>query len=169
LSLATSVNASGETEPTLHQLPEYDYYNAENENYQIFSESAVKEIVASPTDIVLEGTAVATQQAVRIGNAVQVSEPPPPPPLPPNPIPNFFNWLKIAQCESGGNWSINTGNGYYGGLQFTLSSWRAAGGRQYATRPDLASPEHQMLTAEVLLGMQGWGAWPTCSRRVGLR
>jgi nucleoid-associated protein YgaU len=68
-------------------------------------------------------------------------------------------WDAVAQCESGGNWSINTGNGYYGGLQFSQSSWEAAGGTQYAARADLATKGQQIATAEKLLAMQGPGAW----------
>ncbi|WP_431034324.1 transglycosylase family protein [Streptomyces sp. P6-2-1] len=68
-------------------------------------------------------------------------------------------WDAVAQCESGGNWSINTGNGYYGGLQFSQSSWAAAGGTQYAPRADLATKDQQIATAERLLAMQGPGAW----------
>ena len=70
------------------------------------------------------------------------------------------NWDAIAKGESGGNWSINTGNGYYGGLQFAQSSWVAAGGLKYAPRADLASKEDQIAVAEQLLRMQGPGAWP---------
>ncbi|WP_299540297.1 transglycosylase family protein [uncultured Streptomyces sp.] len=68
-------------------------------------------------------------------------------------------WDAVAQCESGGNWSINTGNGYYGGLQFSASSWAAAGGTQYAPRADLATKDQQIATAEKLLDLQGPGAW----------
>ncbi|WP_406381942.1 transglycosylase family protein [Streptomyces sp. NBC_01618] len=68
-------------------------------------------------------------------------------------------WDAVAQCESGGNWSINTGNGYYGGLQFSQSSWAAAAGTQYAPRADLATKAQQIATAEKLLAMQGPGAW----------
>lgn len=68
-------------------------------------------------------------------------------------------WDKVADCESSGNWHINTGNGYYGGLQFSQSSWKAAGGTQYAPRADLASKSQQIATAERLLAMQGPGAW----------
>lgn len=75
-------------------------------------------------------------------------------------------WDRIAQCESGGDWHISTGNGYYGGLQFTLSSWRAAGG---SGNPAAASREEQIRVARNLQRMQGWGAWPVCSRRAGLR
>ncbi|MFE3183502.1 transglycosylase family protein [Streptomyces violascens] len=72
-------------------------------------------------------------------------------------------WDAVAQCESGGNWSINTGNGYYGGLQFSQSSWAAAGGTQYASRADLATKGQQIATAEKLLAMQGPGAWGCAS------
>ena len=75
-------------------------------------------------------------------------------------------WDRLAECESGGNWSINTGNGYYGGLQFSLSSWRAVGGSGY---PHEHSRAEQINRAERLLDLQGWGAWPTCSRKIGLR
>ncbi|MFI1251656.1 transglycosylase family protein [Streptomyces anulatus] len=76
-------------------------------------------------------------------------------------------WDAVAQCESGGNWSINTGNGYYGGLQFSQSSWAAAGGTQYASRADLASKDQQIATAEKLLDLQGPGAW-ACAGAGGL-
>jgi len=76
-------------------------------------------------------------------------------------------WDKVAQCESGGNWHINTGNGYYGGLQFSQSSWEAAGGLKYAPRADLATKDQQIAIAEVLLKMQGPGAW-SCASAGGL-
>lgn len=72
-------------------------------------------------------------------------------------------WDAVAQCESGGNWSINTGNGYYGGLQFSQSSWAAAGGLKYAPRADLATKAQQIAVAERLLDMQGPGAWGCAS------
>lgn len=77
-------------------------------------------------------------------------------------------WNRLAQCESGGNWKINTGNGYYGGVQFSLGSWYAVGGNRYAPRPDLATRTQQVAAAERLLDLQGWGAWPACSRKLGL-
>jgi len=78
-------------------------------------------------------------------------------------------WDQIAQCESGGNWSINTGNGYSGGLQFLHSTWRAYGGTQYAPLAYQATRAQQIDIAERVLADAGWGAWPTCSRRLGLR
>lgn len=75
-------------------------------------------------------------------------------------------WDKVAQCESGGNWSINTGNGYYGGLQFSASTWAAYGGTAYAQTADQASKSQQIEIAEKVLAGQGKGAWPSCG--VGL-
>ncbi|MBT2386414.1 transglycosylase family protein [Streptomyces sp. ISL-11] len=76
-------------------------------------------------------------------------------------------WDKVAQCESTGNWSINTGNGYYGGLQFSKSSWDAAGGGKYAAYPHQATKGQQIAVAEKLLAMQGPGAWQ-CAPGTGL-
>ncbi len=78
-------------------------------------------------------------------------------------------WAALAKCESGGNWSINTGNGYYGGLQFSASSWRAVGGTQYAPLPHQATPAQQVAAAEKLRANGGWGHWPACSSKLGLR
>ncbi len=72
------------------------------------------------------------------------------------------NWDAVARCESGGNWAINTGNGYYGGLQFTMGTWRANGG---SGSPHMASREEQIRVAENVLRTQGIGAWPVCGRR----
>ncbi|MFF2651779.1 transglycosylase family protein [Streptomyces sp. NPDC058045] len=71
-------------------------------------------------------------------------------------------WDQVAQCESGGNWSINTGNGFYGGLQFTSSTWAAYGGTQYAPRADQATKAQQIAVGEKVLAGQGKGAWPNC-------
>ncbi|MFB0615331.1 transglycosylase family protein [Streptomyces sp. AGS-58] len=76
-------------------------------------------------------------------------------------------WDRIAQCESGGNWHINTGNGYYGGLQFSAGTWRAYGGTAYAPTADQASRSAQITVATKVQGAQGWGAWPVCSARAG--
>ncbi|WP_077088650.1 transglycosylase family protein [Mycobacterium rhizamassiliense] len=91
--------------------------------------------------------------------------PPPPPPAPdaPPPIRAYsVNWDAIAQCESGGNWGISTGNGFSGGLQFTPSTWRSNGG---SGSPNGASREEQIRVAENVLHSQGIGAWPVCGRR----
>jgi hypothetical protein len=72
------------------------------------------------------------------------------------------NWSAIAACESGGNWAANTGNGFYGGLQFTEGTWLANGGGQYALSANLATPAEQIAVAQRVLASQGIGAWPVC-------
>lgn len=74
-------------------------------------------------------------------------------------------WDRLAECESSNDWSINTGNGFYGGLQFTLQSWQAVGGSGY---PHQASKSEQINRAEQLRDIQGWGAWPSCAKQLGL-
>ena len=77
-------------------------------------------------------------------------------------------WDSLAHCESTGNWAANTGNGYYGGLQFWQPTWEEHGGLRYARRADLATRQQQIRVAEEVLRTQGWGAWPVCSKRYGL-
>jgi len=77
------------------------------------------------------------------------------------------NWSAIANCESGGDWSIDTGNGFYGGLQFTESTWLAYGGGSYAQYPNQASESDQIAVAENVLAGQGIGAWPVCGANAG--
>ena len=78
------------------------------------------------------------------------------------------DWDRLAQCEAGGNWHINTGNGFYGGLQFNQQTWQANGGGEFAATADQASREQQIVVAERVLASQGWGAWPACSASLGL-
>lgn len=78
-------------------------------------------------------------------------------------------WDSLAQCESGGDWSINTGNGFYGGLQFTASTWAAYGGTEYAPTANLATREQQIAVASKVQQGQGWGAWPACTASLGIR
>ena len=77
-------------------------------------------------------------------------------------------WDRLAGCESGGNWDINTGNGYYGGLQFADGTWDGNGGGKYASRADLASRAEQIVIAAKVLDGRGWSPWPACSSRLGL-
>lgn len=77
-------------------------------------------------------------------------------------------WDQLAQCESGGRWNINTGNGYYGGLQFNAGTWLSNGGGKYAPRADLASREQQIDIAQRLRAARGFSPWPACSRKLGL-
>ena len=87
----------------------------------------------------------------------------------PAPVVNYASggtvWDQLAECESSGNWAANTGNGYYGGLQFTLDTWQAYGGSGY---PYTASREAQIAVAERVQNAQGWGAWPACAAELGL-
>jgi Transglycosylase-like domain len=85
---------------------------------------------------------------------------PSPSPVPPSVMHSGIDWDAIAECESGGNWSINTGNGYYGGLQFMQSTWEGAGGLRYAPRADLATRSEQIAVASRL----SLGAWPYCGQ-----
>ncbi|MFI6150758.1 transglycosylase family protein [Streptomyces sp. NPDC051109] len=77
-------------------------------------------------------------------------------------------WDCVADCESSGRWAVNTGNGFYGGLQFWQPTWEEYGGLLFAPRADLASREQQIRVAEDVVGFQGWDAWPVCSKRYGL-
>src|SRR5262249_18120199 len=78
------------------------------------------------------------------------------------PVTNGATWDSIAACEAGGNWSINSGNGFYGGVQFDQNTWARNGGLRYAPRADLATREEQIAIASVTQSRQGWGAWPVC-------
>src|SRR5690349_18704749 len=75
------------------------------------------------------------------------------------------NWDAVAKCESGGNWHINTGNGYYGGLQFNQGTWAGNGGKAYASRADLASRSQQIAVAEHLYARRGLSPWPVCGKK----
>ncbi|MFF3248445.1 transglycosylase family protein [Streptomyces sp. NPDC002870] len=105
------------------------------------------------------------------------------PPLPPPPAPGSpgvagsgsaacaargWPWNCLATCESGGLWNANTGNGFYGGLQFWQPTWEGHGGLAYAARADLATREQQIKVAEEVLRTQGWEAWPVCAKKYGL-
>jgi uncharacterized protein YabE (DUF348 family) len=84
-------------------------------------------------------------------------------------VTNGAVWDALSRCEAGGNWAINTGNGFYGGVQFDQNTWERQGGLRYAPRADLATREEQIAIAEVTRARQGWGAWPVCSGRIGAR
>jgi len=123
------------------------------------------------------GTSVSgADQRVPLAAVTTTTAPPPTtappataPPATAAPAPAVSNgsvWDALARCEAGGNWAINTGNGYYGGLQFSAQSWRAMGGTGL---PHQASRETQIAIGERLRAAQGWGAWPACSAKLGLR
>jgi resuscitation-promoting factor RpfB len=102
--------------------------------------------------------APARESVVRVGTKPGTDVPP---------VSNGSIWDAIAGCEAGGNWAINTGNGYYGGVQFDQGTWERNGGLRFAPRADMATREEQITVAEVTRERQGWGAWPVCSGRAG--
>ena len=112
------------------------------------------EVESSAAGMIKAGTLVATAAAVSFA-AVGTAQ-----------ASTSHNWDGVAACESGGNWHINTGNGFYGGVQFSASTWRAYGGGAYASRADLASKSQQIAIAERVLRGQGIGAWPVCGRHL---
>ena len=113
---------------------------------------------ARTTVVTLQGQQNAAQQPAPLPSSSPVTTG--------SPAPTAHDWNAVALCESGGNWAINTGNGYYGGLQFSPSSWAAFGGTAYAARADLATRDQQIAVAEKVLAAQGPGAWPTCGRNL---
>ncbi|HEX7224864.1 MAG TPA: transglycosylase family protein [Candidatus Limnocylindria bacterium] len=92
----------------------------------------------------------------------------PPPAAPPVTYAGTSVWDDLAECESGGNWAINTGNGYYGGLQFSYATWHGYGGAEFAEYPHQASREEQIIVAERLRAERGYAPWPACSAELGL-
>lgn len=108
----------------------------------------------------LRGVEAATREAAERRAAAASSAPA---------VSNGSVWDRLARCESGGNWAMNSGNGFYGGIQFMHSTWVSMGGRQFAEYPHQASREGQIAVAERLLAASGWGQWPACSAKLGLR
>jgi hypothetical protein len=115
----------------------------------------------------VDGAGVAPAAAVAMPAVEDAPDDAPEPEVVTEPVWNV--WDTLAQCESTGRWYANTGNGYFGGLQEDMVFWHRYGGGAFASRPDLASRESQILIAQRGLAVQGWAAWPACSRRLGLR
>ncbi len=147
--------------PDLIKVGESIYIPAEHED---FAERAIEDIsVPQPDDSTAnEPQASPQREPTSQAPPAQSSTPSESPSAPSS---SSTVWNQLAECESNGNWSINTGNGYYGGLQFSLSSWQAVGGEGY---PHQASKSEQILRGERLQQMQGWGAWPACASKLGL-
>lgn len=117
-----------------------------------------------------KSTAVAPQpRAAQPQPAPRSVAPAKPAPAPVAAVNDGSVWDRLAQCESGGNWAINTGNGYHGGLQFNSATWLGSGGGAYAPRADLATREQQIAVAERLRAARGFSPWPACSAKLGLR
>ena len=130
-------------------------YKIVRQNDKIVKRAKIKsKLITKPvTEVILVGTKKTTSSTKKSSGGGSAT-------------PSGSVWDKLAKCESGGNWSINTGNGYYGGLQFSLSTWRAYGG---SGMPNKASREQQIAIAKKLQADAGWGAWPACSSKLGLR
>ena len=115
-------------------------------------------------------TVAPVARIVVVGTKERPAAPPPPPPPPSGGGGSVGTgvWDQLAECESGGNWSINTGNGYYGGLQFSYGTWLAYGGGAYGETANLASRDQQIAVAERLRADSGFHPWPACARKLGL-
>ncbi|MEU0074469.1 transglycosylase family protein [Streptomyces sp. NPDC006332] len=123
-----------------------------------------------PTELALAAAAL----LILAPGAAYAAPPPPFPGPPQRRVPyecakDQWPWGCVAQCESGGRWHVNTGNGFYGGLQFWQPTWKEYGGLKYAPRADLATRAEQIAVARKVLAVQGWNAWPACSARYGLK
>lgn len=116
--------------------------------------------VESANDVVSENVLVPAKPAT-ISRGTKVSRVPA--------VADGSVWDELAQCESTGNWAINTGNGFHGGLQFTPQTWLAYGGGEYAPYAYMATREEQIAVAKKVQASQGWGAWPACTAKMGLR
>lgn len=132
-------------------------HGAEGMNWNINDQSGV--IVSAQDSIVEYAPAPAPAPAAPAQYSASVSVP----------TPEHNVWDSLAQCESGGNWSINNGNGYHGGLQFHPQTWNGHGGQQYAPYAYQATREQQIAVAEKVQEGQGWGAWPACTSKLGIR
>jgi resuscitation-promoting factor RpfB len=124
-----------------------------------FAVSIVNGVVTGRRLVVHEVLTPARASVLRVGAKPGTEVPP---------VIDGASWDGLASCESSGNWSTNTGNGFYGGVQFDQNTWVASGGLRYAPRADLATREEQIAIAEVTQARQGWGAWPVCSVRARL-
>ena len=120
-------------------------------------------VVTAPVD---QLTRVGTRERPVVSSPAPSTSQPTARPAPPPPSSGGLNWDAVAACESGGNWHINTGNGYYGGLQFDSGTWLANGGGAYAPRADLASREQQIAVATRLYNARGASPWPVCGQRL---
>jgi uncharacterized protein YabE (DUF348 family) len=139
----------------------------------LWETTTVDGVVTAERKLSSRQIAAAQPRVVAVGTKERPAPAPAPSPSPSSPdpvpspaVPTGSVWDRLAQCESGGNWSINTGNGYYGGLQFNLSTWQAYGGTGY---PHQHSRETQIAVAERLHAARGFNPWPACADKLGLR
>jgi resuscitation-promoting factor RpfB len=120
--------------------------------------------LAGKTQLARKVVVAPVAKVEKVGTKARPAAPPPAPSASPPPNTSGLNWDAVANCESGGNWHINTGNGFYGGLQFDYSTWLSNGGGAYAQRADLASREQQIAIASKLYAARGSSPWPVCGQ-----
>lgn len=137
-----------------------------NEKLRIPSKDEKLEKRELPTDVVAPKETASDKRQNSNNYAPKQSNTRQQPVAAPAAVVNGSVWDSLAACESGGNWSINTGNGYYGGVQFSLATWRSVGGSGY---PHQASKAEQIKRAQILQARSGWGQWPACTAKLGLR
>ncbi|MFE3291691.1 transglycosylase family protein [Rhodococcus sp. NPDC059234] len=125
-----------------------------------YAVTTVNGVESARHEVAANVTTPAQPKVVRVGSKPGTEVPP---------VTNGSTWDALAQCEATGNWAINTGNGFYGGVQFDQNTWERQGGLKYAARADLATREEQIAIASKTQQTQGWGAWPSCTSRLGMR
>jgi hypothetical protein len=161
-------DAAAASEPTTTREDREQLRSVQDGQAALDRVAAVAQAVAPPTT-----AAPTTTTTTAAPPAPTTTAPPPPPAVQPVASGSGYNdpnnpaaWDRLAQCEAGGNWATNTGNGYYGGLQFSLGSWQGAGG---VGRPDQASRETQIAIGQRLWNQGGWRHWPACTSKLGYR
>lgn len=152
-TVAQAQVAAHEQINTAHRQARADIERAQSQATQLAQN------VLGVSDTTVTETIAAPQSYVETNNQPEVVAPAEPAGV----------WDSLAQCESGGNWAINTGNGFHGGLQFAPSTWTGFGGGQYAPYAHMATREQQIDIAKKVQAVQGWGAWPACTAKLGIR
>jgi hypothetical protein len=151
-----------------------DYIRFGREDASVEEARAAAEAAVAPPRPATTTTVAPARKVATLRMTPTTQAPPPPPTTTPPPPPaattangdpnDPASWDRMAQCEAGGNWAANTGNGYFGGLQFSLSTWRSYGGTGY---PHEASKATQIAIGKKLQAAKGWSAWPGCARKLG--
>ena len=154
-------------------LPQADAPSSAAERSLLSARSARAELPSLQSSEAVEAVPIPTPATVAMEATLHVIATPKPAPVAPAPqrVVTFDGgtvWDQLAQCESGGNWAINTGNGYYGGLQFNLATWQSYGGGEFAAYPHEATREQQIIVAERLHAARGFQPWPACRVKLGL-
>ena len=154
-------------------LPQAEAPSSTAERSLLSARSARAEASALQASEAVQAVALPTPATAAMEATLHVIATPKPAPAAPAPqrvviFDGGTVWDQLAQCESGGNWAINTGNGYYGGLQFNLATWQSYGGGEFAAYPHEATREQQIIIAERLHAARGFQPWPACRVKLGL-